>query len=158
MDTVKNRFQAQGKFRKAASELTAPENSGLRLILNPIDIAAELKGDINLLLAKKWKKSRDEAKGWYASRNNFKLGEIQTVAVQSDVWVINVLVTDDKAVPLTSFDKAMKKTADLAKSERATVHISDLMYSMENFEALAQKHFIDNGINVYVYTTKTTDK
>ena len=154
-DKPKNKFSTPGKFRKAASELTTPENSGLRFILNPIDTKVELKSDINELIAKKWKRCRDDAKGWYAGRNKFKLGEIQTVAVQSDVWVINLLVTEGSEVPAESLDSAMKKTGDLAKYEKATVHISDKMLAIANFESLAIKHLIDNGINVYVYSTKS---
>lgn len=147
-----NRFIVQGKFRKAAGVITAPENSGLRLVFNVIDTEVKLATDLNKMLATKWKKSREEAKGWFAGRNNFKLGEIQSVAVQSDVWVINALAATESGLSLDGLEKAMKKTAALALYEKASVHIAEDFLALEGVQALAQKLFAEAGVNVYVYS------
>jgi hypothetical protein len=148
-----SRFVTPGRFRQASSELVVPENSGLRFILNPINTKADFDNEINLTLSKKWRKVREDGKGWYANRTNFKTGECQSVAIQSDVWVINFIILDEaNKVIEGAFEPAMKKIAALAKYEHASIHISSKMMELPGFEAAAQSQFIDNGMSVYVYS------
>jgi hypothetical protein len=158
-----NKFTPKGKFRKTQSTLLTPENSGLRFVLNPVDIKAKFETQTNKLLNTKWSKPRTEFRSWFANRTGFKIGEIQQVAVQSDVWIINTLLFDENnSVPKEAYvdggkgkeppiEKAMKKIAELAKYERATIHVSSEIFDIPNFEALATKHFLDQGLSVYVY-------
>lgn len=158
-----NRFTPKGKFRKTQSTLLTPENSGLRFVLNPVDLKASYTNNTNKLLNTKWSKPRTELRSWFANRTGFKLGEVQTVAVQSDVWILNALILDEhNSVPKEAYvdggkgkeppiEKTMKKIADLAKYEKATIHVSSDIFDLPNFEKLATKYFLDEGLSVYVY-------
>lgn len=149
-----NKFIQKGKFREAKSELVAPENSGLRFVLNPIDVKATFTNSVNLKVATKWKKVREEGKAWYANQSGFKLGELQSVAVQSDVWVLNLVLLSDKGESSkTSLESSFKKAAAMAKYEKASIHMSSEMMEYAGCEELATKYFIDEGVNVYLYKT-----
>jgi len=149
------KFNPKGKFRNIKGTVANPENSGLRLILNPIDTDVKLDTFLCKVLTKKWGKVRTEAKTWYANRTNFKLGEIQSLLVQSDVWVVNILVLDKNGLDTKAFENAIKKVGALAKYESATVHITEDMFGTTGFEAAATKELIESGINVYVYNEPT---
>jgi len=147
-----NKFIQKGKFREAKSALVAPENSGLRFVLNPMDVKATFQNSINVTVATKWKKVREEGKAWHANQSGFKLGEMQSVAVQSDVWVLNlVLLSESGNTTKVSLDAAFKKAAAMAKYEKASIHMSQDMLNYDDCKEMATKHFIDEGINVYVY-------
>ena len=148
-----SKFITPGRFRQASSELVVPENAGLRFILNPINTKADFTHDINVTINKKWRKVREDGKGWFANRTNFKVGESQSVAIQSDVWVINMIVLDDNNEVIEgAFEGALKKVAALAKYEHASIHIASSMLDLVGFEDAANSQFIDSGLNVYVYT------
>ncbi len=156
MEPVKNRFIKAGTFRKTQSDFTTPENSGLRLLLNPIDLQAVFQHSINVKIATKWKKVREEAKGWWSNRQNFKMGEVQTVAVQSDVWIINALCLSENATDEVALESCLKKCVAMAKYEKASIHVSEDMFNLSGFEALATKLMLNEGINVYVYRNKAS--
>lgn len=161
--TPANKFTTKGKFRKTSSTILTPENAGLRFVINPVDLKARYENPINKFLNTKWSKPRTEFRSWFANRTGFKLGEIQQVAVQSDVWIINTLLFDEpNRVPKEAYadggkgkeppiEKAFKKIADMAKYERATIHVTVDAFDIPEFEKLATRFFLDQGLSVYVY-------
>lgn len=147
-----NKFIPQGKFRHAKSAIVAPENSGLRFVLNPLDVKATFENPVNVTVANKWKKVREEGKAWCANRSGFKLGELQSVAVQSDVWVLNLVLLGEKGESSKdSIESAFKKASALAKYEKASVHMAEDMLKFAGCEELATKYFLNEGLNVYLY-------
>lgn len=150
-----NKFMQKGKFRTAQGEITVPENSGLRLVLNPVDLSMKLVLPMNKQLTSKWAKPRESAKSWMASREKFVLGEVQSVAVQSDVWVMNMLVLDaEGALNKDALASAVKKVVATAKAEQASLHVNQNVLEMGELKSLLQTEAIENGVNVYLYHSK----
>lgn len=157
-DTAKNPFQQLGKVKVIKGSILAPENSGLRFVLNVNNMGGTADNPLYPLFDKKWPKVKQEAKGWFNTRTGaYKLGATNTTAVQSDVWVIHLLcqdvtkddklVTDAKAVAT-----CLKEVCKLAKYERATVHVSNMLTdAVPELTGALNAELIDKGISVYVY-------
>lgn len=152
-DNVK-RFQTPGRTKIIKGSILAPENAGLRFVLSVTNMAGRSENPLYPLIQKKWKKVPEEARGWYATKTGaYKLGAINTTAVQSDTWVIHLLCQDDKLV--TSEDavvECLKKVYALAKYEKASVHVSTLLTdAVPELVPLLKTHVLDNGVSVYFY-------
>ncbi len=153
MENNADKFIQKGKFRQASTKLVVPENSGLRFILNPIDTKASFENDINQTLATKWRKVREEGKAWHANKTGFGLGEFHSVAVQSDIWALNVCVLNEAGTAdKDALEKAFKKICTSALYEKASLHTADSFLKLGFVEEMATKHFINKGLSVYVYT------
>lgn len=153
MNTDVTKFIMPGKVKTINASVTLPENAGLRLILNPCGLNGKWETQLQKTLSKKWMKPQLEFKTWAANTTNFKLGQIQPVSVQSDVWIVNFLCVDKEGnYSEAAFDEALKKILKLAKDEKASVHVSTLTSEMhgENFEKYS-KNLSKYGIHTYFY-------
>lgn len=148
-----NKFAPKGKEKIVKGTILTPEYAGLRLVLNFVSENGLPEGKLYEIFDKKWKKIKEETKGWYASRNNFKVGEITTIAVQSDTWVINCLCKDkDNKLQEAALLSCLKKVVLIAKNEKASVHISTLLTEdCSNLQELVTNEILNNGINVSYY-------
>ena len=146
-------FLPKGKVKLVKGSIINPEYAGLRLVLNFVSESGKPEGKLSETLDKKWKKIVEETKGWYASRVNFKQGETYTIAVQSDTWVINCLCKDkDNQLQDKSLTSCLKKIAQLAKAEKASVHVSDyLVEECPSLSSMLETEMVNQGINVSYY-------
>lgn len=153
-----NSFQPAGRVKFVRGSILNPENSGLRFILSINNLAGDPKGNLMLpLFDKKWPKIREESRGWYATKTGaYKLGVINTTAVQSDVWAIHMLCQDkDLNVDSNSLEKCLKEVCKMAKFERATVHVSSILTNyIPELNDLLQKQLITQGVSVSFYEEK----
>lgn len=153
--TKLNRFQQQGKTKIIKGSILAPENAGLRFVLSVANLAG--KPDDNPLyplFEKKWKKVREEARGWYATKTGaYKLGAVNTTAVQSDTWVIHLLCQDvDQHTDSPALESCLKQVCKMAKYERATVHVSTLLTdAVPEMTELLKTELLEQGVSVYFY-------
>lgn len=153
--TDMKRFQLAGKTKLVKGSILAPENAGLRFVLSVNNM--EGKPDGNPLLSlfdKKWKKVREESRGWFATKTGaYQLGAINTSAVQSDTWVIHMLCQDkDLQTDEKGLAACLKKVCASAKYEKATVHVSTVLCeAMPELQPLLKSELIDNGVTVYFY-------
>lgn len=154
MTEEKNRFQQQGRVKLIKGSILAPENAGLRFVLNVNNMVGKAESPMYPLFDKKWKKVKEEAKGWYNTRTGaYKLGAVNTTAVQSDTWVIHMLCQDDelKTSP-EALAKCLDEVCKSAKYERATVHVSTLLTTaVPELQDLLTKHLVEKGVSVYFY-------
>lgn len=146
------RFIQKGKFRQAKGSIVLPETSSLSFIINPIDTVSSFKTKTNTVLSSKWRKIREDGKAWWANRTGFAPGELITTAVQSNVWVVTVVLFDEKGDLIKdAVEKAFKKIAKLAKDEQASLHADSSLTELDTVSTLADKHFLSEGLNVYLY-------
>tara|TARA_R110000868_G_scaffold67046_6_gene199266 strand:- start:1300 stop:1767 length:468 start_codon:yes stop_codon:yes gene_type:complete len=151
---TQNKFQMQGKVKVINGSILTPENGGLRFVLNTNNLSGKVVGPLYSLFDKKWKKVREETKGWYANKTGaYKLGAVNTTAVQSDVWVIHMLCQGaDLLTDVPALTECLKKVAQSAKSEKATVHISQLLVDeIPSLQDLVDKCLVKSGISVSYY-------
>lgn len=153
-DLKMNKFQTPGKTKLIKGTILAPENAGLRFVLSVANLAGKAENPLYPIFDKKWKKVKEEVKGWFATKTGaYKLGAVNTIAVQSDTWVLNMLCqNEDLKIDSDSLVECLKKVCSMAKYEHATVHVSTLLLELEpNFGNLISEHLINNGISVFFY-------
>jgi len=147
-----NMFMPKGRVRIGEGSVDNPESSSLRLIVVPCSESGSFDGELQKLLTKKWAKAREEFRTWFANRQNFKLGEINNTAVASDIWIMYALVEDkDGNVNTDAMKKCMKKIGDLAKYEKASIHLHQSVVDMSDMESFINDNFVNNGVNVFKY-------
>lgn len=161
MENIMNRFLPKGRARIIKGSIINPENAGLRFVLSLNNL--EGKSDSNPLLPifdKKWRQVRVDSRGWYATRTGtYKLGAINTTAVQSDTWVIHMLCqkgqSDKFDVDHDGLELCVKNASALAKYEKASVHVSSVMLdTVPELKELLTKYMLEQGVNVYFYEEK----
>jgi len=149
-----NRFKQAGKLKTIQGSILSPHNAGLRFVLSVNNMAGKPENPLFPIFDKKWKQVRQESRGWFANKTgSYKLGAITTTAVQSDTWVIHMLCQDENLkVDLTALEACLKKTADMAKYEHASVHVSSILVELvPEISELLNSQFINEGINVHLY-------
>ena len=148
-----NKFVPKGKSKIVTGSILTPEYAGLRLIINFVNLSGKADSAMTELLDKKWKKIKEEVKGWHATRVNFKLGQVNTIAVQSDVWVINCLCQDENLkIDSKAIEGCIKKISEMALNEKASVHVSNILVNeYPDIVKLLTEKLLDNGINVSYY-------
>jgi hypothetical protein len=155
METT-DKFKVLGKTKVIKSSILNPHNAGLRFVLSINNLAGAPEGNPLLpLFDKKWKKVREESRGWFATKTGaYKLGAINTTAVQSDTWVIHMLCQDnDLNFSESGMKDCLKAVAKLAKYEKATVHVSHNLTSNLPivFTGLLESELLSQGISVFFY-------
>lgn len=149
-----NMFQPKGKTKLIKGTILAPENAGLRFVLSVNNLAGKADSPLYSIFDKKWRQVKQDCKGWFANKTGaYKLGAVNTTAVQSDTWVIHMLCQDaDSKTDLKSLEACLKKVVDMAKYEKATVHVSSVLVEyIPEITELLDTHLIKNGISVYFY-------
>ncbi len=147
-------FQQQGRVKVINGSILAPENAGLRFVLNVANMVGKVENPLYALFEKKWPTVKREVKGWFNARDGkYKLGAINTTAVQSDTWVLNLLCQDAELQTSTEgLTACLKEVCKMAKYERASVHVSTLLTaSIPELQELLTKELVENGVSVYFY-------
>lgn len=151
----RNKFQQPGKTKVIKGTILAPENAGLRFVLSVTNLAGKPDGNPQYpLFEKKWRKVREEARGWYATKTGaYKLGAVNTTAVQSDTWVIHLLCqNEEQQTDAAALEKCLKEVCKMAKYERASVHVSSLLTNaVPELTGLLSTQLVDEGVSVYFY-------
>jgi hypothetical protein len=147
------RFIAQGKTKVVNASILAPENAGLRFIINVVGQDGKFTSPLSLILAKRWAKVKEDNSYWFATQMNFKLGALNETAVASDTWAISMLVQDKTGkVDPKALQVAVKKLGEKAKFEKASVHVSTLLTSsIPELEGLLITNLVEQGVSVYFY-------
>jgi hypothetical protein len=152
MENTAEKFARKGKLKVVKGTILLPQNGGLRMVLNPIAMTQVQSGALFDLFDKKWRQVRAEAKGWFASRENFKLGVVKDVAVQSDVWVMNMLVKDkDGKFDEKALEAAFKSILKTALFEKATVHVSSITMDESPEMVPFVESLMAKGVSVCTY-------
>lgn len=151
---IAKQFQPQGRVKLIKGSILAPENAGLRFVLNIANMAGKVESPLYPLFEKKWPTVKREVKGWFNARDGkFKVGALNTNAVQSDTWVINMLCQDvDSKTDTAGLTTCLKEICKMAKYERASVHVSTLLTDViPELQELLTKELVENGVSVYFY-------
>lgn len=140
-------------MKQVNATILAPELAGLRLIVNVCGQNGKFDSKLDTLLTKRWAKTREDYKEWYATQHNFKLGMLNTTAVASDTWVASLLVKNkEDVVDPVALKTAVKKLGELCKYEKASAHISTLVLDeVPELKELLVKGLVEEGINVFTY-------
>jgi len=144
------------KIKRSDSTVFFGETSALKLVLNVYDLKSDkfekIKTKNMAVLCKKWAKAEETDRSWSYSRD-FKLGNVNSTAVQSDVWVLTMLCKQEGKTVASALSDCLDKIVKVAKYERANIHITESLFSdlPELTDDLLQEKFLDQNIKVFVY-------
>jgi O-acetyl-ADP-ribose deacetylase (regulator of RNase III) len=163
----------KGRLKYMTGDATVPESGGHRLIIQINNDLGVIGAGFSGALNRRWPKVGEEYKRWARSQQNFKGGEIQTVAVQSDTTVVNMIAqhgilskTPDGALAMTGpndppiryeqLEKCLEKVAALAKFNGSSVHAPRIGAGLAGgdwakIEAIIIDKLVNKGINVTIY-------
>lgn len=151
---TENRFKQMGRVKEIKGSILHPHDAGLRFVLNINNMAGKAESPLYPIFEKKWKKVKEEAKGWYNTRTGlYKLGVISDLSVNSDVWVIGMLCQDENLqTNVVALTNCLKEVCKLAKFEKASVHVSNLLVNaIPELKDTVMKQLVEQGISVSFY-------
>lgn len=149
-----NKFKKVGKLHNSKGTVIAPEAGGLKMVLSFSNLTGKSEGPIFDLLNKKWHQVAKENRMWFINKTGtYKLGAMINTAVQSDVWVLHLLCQDEKlSVDKDALKTCVKKSVDLAKSNKASFHISQLLLdAAPDLKSMIDDMILSEGFDTYIY-------
>lgn len=146
-------------------DATVPSVKGVKVIAHVCnDVGGWGKGFV-LALSRRWPEPEAAYRAWHRERasNDFALGALQTVRVERDVWVANMIGqrgvrTGSKGVPVRydAIDAALARLADRALELGASVHMPRIGCGLaggkwSRVEPLVGERLVAQGVAVTVY-------
>ncbi len=145
-------------------DATAPFVEGNKIIVHVCnDVGGWGKGFV-MAVSKRWKEPEIKYREWFAGKDNFQLGEVQFINVETGLWVANVIGqhkinTDEKGNPPIRYDAieaGLKKVGVFAASVNASVHMPRIGCGLaggtwDKIEPLIMETLVKNKIAVSVY-------
>lgn len=154
----------KGKLSYKTGDATIPVSGGHRLIIHICNTEGAWGAGFVLAVSKRWPKPEQEYRRWYKTQQDFKLGNIQEVRVQSDTSVINMIAQegvgpDEDGNPPIRYEalrECLQKVADIAKENGSSVHGPRLgaglaLGNWSKIEKLINEELIEKSINVTIY-------
>ncbi|MFC7348652.1 macro domain-containing protein [Chryseobacterium zhengzhouense] len=145
-------------------DATNPQIEGNKIIAHICnDIGGWGKGFV-LAISKRWKKPEADYRNWFQNVESFKLGEIQIVQVEDNLWVCNMIgqhktITNSKGIPPIRYEaveQCLNKLSDKALKLNASIHMPRIGCGLaggkwEEIEPIIERTLLKNNVEVYVY-------
>ncbi|MEM9678897.1 MAG: macro domain-containing protein [Bacteroidota bacterium] len=156
-----------GTINYVTGDATQPEEEGNKIIVHICnDIGGWGKGFV-LAISKRWKEPEKAYRKWFSSKTLFRLGEVQFVKVEDDLWIANLIGQhkirrDEEGNPPIRYDAieiGLHKVVQQAKDIDASVHMPRIGCGLaggkwESIEPLIQNTLIKNNVKTIVYDFK----
>lgn len=152
-----------GTLKYVVGDATVPSVGGQRIIVQVNNDEGRYGAGLSGAISKRWPKVEQEYRRWHRSQHKFVLGEIQTIRVQSDTVVVNMIAQrgikkTKKDCPLQydALEKCLNQVGALAADEGASVHSGRFGAGLaggdwDKVESLIVKYIIKRGISVTIY-------
>lgn len=147
--------------RYLKGDATVPQAAGSKVIAHICNNRGGWGKGFVLAVSKRWKEPEQYYRRWYASKEDFGLGEIQVVEVRHDMWVANMVAqfgykVGSKGPPirLDALRSCLKKLAGEAKFLKASVHMPRIGTGLaggkwDDIGPMVEREL--EGLDVYVY-------
>ena len=148
-------------------DATRPKGSGNKIIAHVCnDIGGWGRGFV-LAVSRRWKKPEEEYRRWHAQRNDFALGEVQLVEVESGLWVANMVGQHDihtrggvPPVRYEALEQCLTKLALLAREHHASVHMPRIACGLaggtwEKVQPIVRRTLGAHDVDTFVYSLPT---
>jgi O-acetyl-ADP-ribose deacetylase (regulator of RNase III) len=147
-------------------DATSPQGKGNKIIAHISNNTGRWGKGFVLAISKRWSEPEKAFRAWHRERakNNFALGEIQSVQVEPYIWVVNMIGQQgtknsrSQGVPIRYevVEKCLEKLAPVAKELNATIHMPRIGCGLaggkwEKIEPMIIKHLCEQELQVFVY-------
>lgn len=145
-------------------DATKPQAEGNKIIAHICnDVGGWGKGFV-VAISKRWKEPEQQYRKWFGSRENFKIGELQLVQTEADIWIANMIGqhkinTTSHGIPPIRYEAVEKCLSRLAKEALridASIHMPRIGCGLaggkwEEIEQIITKTLLKSNVEVYVY-------
>lgn len=145
-------------------DATQPQMAGNKIIVHVCnDIGGWGKGFV-MAISKRWKEPEKQYREWHKTEENFGLGKVQFVQVESDLWIANLIgqhkIRKDKVgnppIRYEAIYEGLKKVSKKALELKASVHMPRIGCGLaggkwEEIEPLIEATLLKNETQVMVY-------
>lgn len=150
------------------ADATNPQIDGNKIIAHICnDIGRWGKGFV-LAISHRWKQPEAAYRNWYAERlhNDFGLGAIQSVQVEKELWVVNMIAqygiksaSNEQPIRYQALEECLSKLTHFASSINASVHMPRIGCGLaggnwNEIEPLIMTALCKQNIPVYIYDLK----
>lgn len=117
-----------------------------------------------MAISNKWSEPKGEYRKWFKSKNEFKLGQVQFVQVEDNIWIANLigqhkLKEDDFGKPPIRYEaikEGLTKVALKAKELNASVHMPRIGCGLAGgkwsiVKTLIFKSLVNSDVSTTVY-------
>ncbi|MDF0606009.1 macro domain-containing protein [Neisseriaceae bacterium TC5R-5] len=153
-------------IRYVTGDATSPMGDGHKVIVHICNDLGKWGKGFVLAVSKKWPQPEKQYKAAFAQHNQAELGEVQFVAVESDITVANIIGqhgisharNKEKTPPIRyqAVAYGLEQVAGYAKQVAASVHMPRIGCGLaggnwEQIEPIIQQMLTSQGIAVTVY-------
>ena len=150
-----------GSLTYVRGDATQPAGGGPKVIPHIVNNVPAWGAGFVMALSARWPKTETAYRKW-ALNESFKLGMVQPVKVENDLWVLNMLAQagiGNRNGPPIRYDAlrvCLGKVAQFAKKKGATVHAPKFGSALAGgdwnvIEQIIQEELVDKGLSVTVY-------
>lgn len=147
------KFTVPGRVKNVVGQITAPENTRLSLIFTVRSVSDKHEYETNNKLITRWSKVKQDYRERFVNREKFKLGELITTPVASDIWIVQALCLNERnKLDKSSLEACVKKTIEMALYEKAFIHVDQAV--LNDFPAINKLLLAmvpPEGLNLYIY-------
>lgn len=152
-----------GKLKYVTGDATIPITGNNNFIIHVQNDVGAWGAGFSGAVGKRWPAAENAYRLWYRQKNNFKLGEIQVVNVQSNISVINMIaqkglrsVDNPKPIDYDALRTCLDKVGELVSDDKGSIHAPRFGAGLaggdwEVIEEMIQELLIKRGINVTIY-------
>jgi O-acetyl-ADP-ribose deacetylase (regulator of RNase III) len=159
-------------IRYVLGDATQPQATGHAIICHICNDSGAWGAGFVLAISARWPQPEQAYRDWYANRatNDFGLGSVQFVQVETDIWVANMIGQrdirsgpDGPPIRYEAVDACLAKVGTQARELSASVHMPRIGCGLaggrwEEIEPLIRKNLIERGIAVTVYDRSSTER
>ncbi|HWE97678.1 MAG TPA: macro domain-containing protein [Tepidisphaeraceae bacterium] len=163
----------KGAIHYLVGDATAPQGDGPRIIAHVCNDLGRWGRGFVLALSKRWHEPEARFRAWHRNEVQgappFELGQVQFVAIESDLWVANMIgqhgiVPKDGVQPVRyeAIRSALMTVSRFAKEHHASVHMPRIGCGVAGgtwdiVGPIVQQTLADAGVNVFVYDLPSKD-
>jgi len=151
------------KINYLKGDATAPSAEGIKIIAHICnDIGGWGRGFV-LAISKRWKEPEEQYRQWYRGKEDFRLGEVRLVQVESHLYVANMIAQRDvisgsegPPIRYEAVGACLHTLAGQAIEMNASVHMPRIGCGLaggtwDKIEPLINDTLIKKGVDVFVY-------
>lgn len=146
-------------------DATAPEALGPKIIAHICNDSGGWGAGFVLAVSGRWPEPEQAYRSWYAERerNDFRLGAMQLVTVESRLWVANIIGQhgttagpDGPPIRYGAVEMGLRALADRALQLDASVHMPRIGCGLaggrwDEIQPIVAGALCERGVEVYVY-------
>lgn len=151
-------------------DATTPIGAGNKIVCHICNDRGRWGKGFVMAISKRWPEPEAKYRKWYQERslNNFALGAVQFVQVESDTWVANIVGqhgVQPKSIRISGKEPPIRydaveagliRVAEVARSRQATVHMPRIGCGLaggrwDEIELIIQRTLCSQHLRVVVY-------